>query len=335
MPLRPAALAARNSLRDALLPAATTRGPEMAGKEAKVVDSKAFFSEYHGHTIKHLAALLPLLPPKPRIWLAGDSSLDSKFWFPASAWRPAANGYEAALDPPRSRPDVAHQLNDLCAQRKLDFVAVNCAVEESTLASRSGGLREQDAFVRDHMGPEDVLVVSVGGNDIALRPSLTTMASMGALMALASDKAIDSGSAVGLGHFVDMFGPQVARYVGAICEKTKPRLVIPCMIYFPHEKPGGSWADTTLSLLQYNSNPSKLQKLIRKVYELGTCSVRVEGSKVAPCPLFEVLDPKPESGDYIARVEPSEDGGRKMAERFLEIIDRECSSGAGTANGAP
>jgi hypothetical protein len=37
-------------------------------------------------------------------------------------------------------------------------------------------------------------------------------------------------------------------------------------------------------------------------------------------PLFNALDGK-NSSDYIARVEPSSQGGRKMAEYLLDMID--------------
>ena len=36
----------------------------------------------------------------------------------------------------------------------------------------------QDQFVRDHIEATDTLVVSVGGNDVALRPSVATALSM-------------------------------------------------------------------------------------------------------------------------------------------------------------
>ena len=203
------------------------------------------------------------------------------------------------------------------------MVCVNCAIEESTLGSRSSALKPQDEFVRDHIADGDVLIASVGGNDIALRPSLATMASMTSLIAFASDSSIEDGTALGIGHFLDMFGRQTSAWIARLCAKAKPRLVIVNMIYFPHEKPGGSWADTTLSLLRYNSAPPRLQQLIRKVYELGTCTVAVAGCKVVPNAMFEDLDPTVDSTDYIARVEPSEIGGEKMAAKFVAIIEKE------------
>lgn len=294
---------------------------------SRSLDTNAFYSNYAGHLVPHLDFLLNNLPAdRPKVYLAGDSSLDNKFWFPASAWKPATNGYESILEPPKSRPDIAHLMNDIFKTKSSPFICINAAIEESTLGSRgssSSSLKEQDVFIRDHISTNDVLIVSVGGNDIALRPTPTTALSMGSLIAFSSDSAIDAGNAVGMGHFIDMFGPRVSSYIERMCEKAKPKLVIVCMIYYPHEKPGGSWADTTLSLLRYNTSPGRLQHLIRKVYELGTCQVQVQGVKVVPCPLFEILDPSVDSKDYIARVEPSEIGGKKMAERFVEIIERE------------
>lgn len=49
-------------------------------------------------------------------------------------------------------------------------------------------------------------------------------------------------------------------------------------------------------------------------------TIRIKGSEVIPTPLFNVLDGK-RSEDYIARVEPSALGGRKMAEFLLDLIE--------------
>lgn len=288
------------------------------------LSASAFYGEWAGHTTSDLSLLLANLPAKvPKVWLLGDSSLDNKAWPPASSWRPACNGYEVILEPPRSRPDIAYFLNKEFETRGIEYVCINGAVEESTLGSRASSLKPQDEFVRDHLAPDDILICSVGGNDIALRPSLSTVTSMTSLVAFASDAAIDAGNATGLAHFVDMFGRATEDWISRICAKTKPKLVIVNMIYYPHEKAGGSWADMSLSLLRYNTNPGRLQHLIRKVYELGTCTVNIEGTKVVPNALFDILDPRLDSTDYIARVEPSESGGAKMAAKFADIIERE------------
>lgn len=44
------------------------------------------------------------------------------------------------------------------------------------------------------------------------------------------------------------------------------------------------------------------------------------GSEVIPVPLFNALDGK-HTIDYVARVEPSAIGGKKLAEFLLDVID--------------
>ena len=57
--------------------------------------------------------------------------------------------------------------------------------------------------------------------------------------------------------------------------------------------------------------------------------IHIPGSETIPVPLFHALDGK-DSRDYIARVEPSSVGGRKMAEYILHIInDSTVSSSSG------
>ncbi len=134
--------------------------------------------------------------------------------------------------------------------------------------------------------------------------------------------SIRSGSAWCLPHFVNMFKTDVERYVSKIVEKTKPRAVIACMIYYPLEAQAAkqkSWADVPLMALGYNLWPSRLQTAIAKMYELATTKIEIPGVKVIPCALYETLDEK-NADDYVERVEPSVDGGRKMASRFVVDI---------------
>ena len=44
-----------------------------------------------------------------------------------------------------------------------------------------------------------------------------------------------------------------------IIEKTAPKMVLVNMIYYPDEVAGGSWADSSLSILGYNRDPEQLQ----------------------------------------------------------------------------
>ncbi len=139
-----------------------------------------------------------------------------------------------------------------------------------------------------------------------------------------------------------------------------------CMIYYPDESQTPSWANAALGALGYNRNPARLQLLIRKVFEEATryvydcalgafydsvhcraenesptptpkkSSIRIQGSQVIPVPLFVALDGT-RSEDYVARVEPSAIGGRKMAEFLLHVIHSELGHEAmiGMASSAP
>ena len=199
-----------------------------------------FYANYHGHTIAHLSTLLPLLrfaqPDAAIVWLIGDSSLDNKYWL-GGAQGNAVNGYEYALDPPRCAKDVAYWMNVVASKssQKRRYVVINAAVEESTLSDRQSKLLPHDEFVRDNLQKDDVVVCSVGGNDIALRPSGGTVCSMIGLNFFTSQSSIDSGNVSGcsMRHLQGLFRDAVSTYLARVTEKTAPRLVLPCMIYFP------------------------------------------------------------------------------------------------------
>ena len=59
--------------------------------------------------------------------------------------------------------------------------------------------------------------------------------------------------------------------------------------------------------------------------------ITIPGTEVIPVPFFNVLDGK-NSADYIARVEPSSQGGKKMAEYILDVIEAN-SPGYGSTTG--
>ena len=63
-------------------------------------------------------------------------------------------------------------------------------------------------------------------------------------------------------------------------------------------------------------------------------SISIKGSEVIPVALFNPLNGK-FSEDYVARVEPSSQGGEKMAEYLLDMIDHGSSSSSSQAPGVP
>ena len=59
--------------------------------------------------------------------------------------------------------------------------------------------------------------------------------------------------------------------------------------------------------------------LTNEISSTKNSTIRIPGSEVIPVPLFVPLDGT-NSEDYVARVEPSASGGKKMAEYLLHII---------------
>lgn len=292
----------------------------MSEPDENKINTSRFYYTYKGHPVSDLHTLhttaRSLRPGKPIIYLAGDSSLDNKHWLPPSTGIigiplpvPIPSIYPSILSEPHPKADIAFWLNHLLGPSS---TAINAAVEESTLRERESGKRllEQDTFIRDTITSNDILIVSVGGNDIALKPTFSTLCHMLVLAWLTPVWAMNSWT---LRHFVRLFRDETAAYIASLVSVTKPKAVIVCMIYYPLEvSPSRSWADLPLRALGYNLWPGRLQGAIRRMYEVGTRKVKVEGTRVVGCGLWEVLDGKGE-GDYVERVEPSVEGGRKMA----------------------
>jgi len=297
------------------------------------VDAVKFYAEYHGHPVPLLQQIHDKLRAggNRMVFLAGDSSLDNKHWlFPGvknaramhddTVTAPAVPKFAEVLHPPRMAQDVAYWVNKNLEGTQ--SVCINAAIEESTVGERSDDLLPQDEFIRDNVTGEDTIVVSLGGNDIALKPSKHTIFNIGMLKMVGFESWINSAPQTtwylrpwGLSHFVGLFKTEIEKYLNRVCEKNKPKKILVCMIYHPCES-GTGWADTTLSALGYDEKPSWLQSLIKAVFELATKQIRIEGVEVVPIPLFQILDPK-DSSDYLFRVEPSSTGGKKMADAFL------------------
>ncbi|KAK4890456.1 hypothetical protein LTR27_010863 [Elasticomyces elasticus] len=296
-----------------------------------------FYSEWAGHPIDDLRSIHSIIqaehPEKPIVYLAGDSSLDNKAWVPSTGPGgeplpvPVPDIYSVFLRTPKPKPDLTFWLNHFLGDKA---TALNTAVEASLLRQRDNALLPHDEFIRDHIGPRDVLIVSVGANDIALSPNTSTMRHMMQLAWLTPLSSIESGAASSLKYFKGMFGDQTKAYISRLVAKQKPLAVIVCMIYYPLEASAGaqpSWADTQLKALGYGLYPRQLQAAIKKMYEQTTQTISIEGMNVIPCPLFEVMDGKTKE-DYVARVEPSVAGGKKTASQLSQIINGILSSAA-------
>lgn len=319
--------------------------------EQDKVSAANYYSTYFGHDVEYLAEVKKQLLASGKssvIYLAGDSSLDNKFWFGERAQ--ALNGYENVLYPANMKTDVCYHLNSEAVRRGLNHVCcLNTAVEATSLNSRACcTLLDQDKFIRDNITSEDTLVVSVGGNDVALTPVLFTILNLLVLSWCVPVICLDNCSCAcpinthidlgccgcglpgclsggllgwppGIGYFVDLFKNRVGNYVRRLVGKTKPKKVVICMIYYLDEKATGSWADGMLGCMCYNAFPYRLQSAIRAMFRLATKRIRISGTEVVAFPLFEVLDGKT-SSDYLQRVEPSPKGGRKMAVAIMDAI---------------
>ncbi|TWU76983.1 hypothetical protein ED733_007399 [Metarhizium rileyi] len=294
------------------------------------INASRFYFEYKGHPVSDITSFhtttISQRPSRPIVYLAGDSSLDNKYWLPSSlpGGEPLPTEvpeiYKATLEPPRPKPDVAFWLNHFLGNRA---TALNLAVEASLLRERDSELLPHDKFIRNHIRAEDLLVVSVGANDIAMKPNISTICHMLLLAWLTPTSAIQNGTAWALGYFVKMFKSRVERYISRLVEKHVPRSIVVCMIYFPLEAQAArqkSWADISLGALGYNRWPGRLQAAITMMYELATREICVQGASVVPVAMFEVLDGKL-GDDYVERVEPSVEGGRKLALQLSSIIN--------------
>jgi hypothetical protein len=165
------------------------------------VNSKKFYAEYFGHKVKHLEILYPALrdASDSLIWTAGDSSLDNKYWFYDQ--QPAVGVYREVLDPPVSNADVTYWINYYLNenndrsgnQSRNRLAAINTAVEATTINERTYRLRPQDCFLRDNMQPNDTLIVSIGGNDVAMAPTPCTIASILGLLWCLPTACMESG----------------------------------------------------------------------------------------------------------------------------------------------
>ena len=239
------------------------------------IDANSFYREYHGHKVDHLQSIYTSVslesPKRSLIFLAGDSSLDNKYWLNKENDKSAINGYETFLSPPKMRPDVNYFINKrLFDQHDNRYFCINAAIEESTIGARklSNTLLAQDIFIQQYISNNDILVVSLGGNDLALRPTPSTAWNMLLMNYLNSLQMIEQGPSVawGINYFISMFKDDIKNYIIQIIGDKRPKKVIVCMIYYPDEKMTGSWADNTLGYLGYNSNPKSYKQQFIKFF---------------------------------------------------------------------
>ena len=75
---------------------------------------------------------------RPLVWLAGDSSLDNKYWIPGNTAE-AIGGYERVLQPPVSRQDVCYCLNREFVRRRSPYRCYICRERERERERENSG----------------------------------------------------------------------------------------------------------------------------------------------------------------------------------------------------
>ena len=214
------------------------------------IEDTGYYEYYHGHEVTDLRFVLQRLRElgcESSIFLCGDSSLDNKHWFfkkaeestsnKANAGKileyemknnditaPAVNGYESVLVPASARRG-ARMAKDVCywlnyhAPGNGKVCTIMSSVEASTAADRVDVTRKQtvkllkqDAFIRDNLTANDFVLMSVGGNDIAMAPTIATMVNIG-LLCYSPYWLIWLGLAPGYAHLVRWLGTMIVEYV--------------------------------------------------------------------------------------------------------------------------
>lgn len=283
------------------------------------INAVAYYDTYHGHEISYLKIIKNYFSQyfDKIVYFAGDSSLDNKYWINNSS--PAINGYGHILNPPTMKKDLCYHLSNCLIGN--DIGVINTAIEATTLEDRKTSILSQDCFIRDNIRSHDILIISIGGNDIALKPSLKTILNMACLVYLNSTETIKTGpdNTWGMNYFINIFKNDIKIYIEKLIEKTIPEKIIVCTIYYPDEKSTGSWADKLLGYIGYDKDPTHLQEIIKQIHKYAISQIKIDGVQIISYPMYKTLNGK-NTNDYVQRVEPSDVGGNKIAKKLSELI---------------
>lgn len=283
-----------------------------------------FYHRYLGHSVEDLRLLeqYARVQGKTIVWLAGDSTLDNKFWVLEcdDMAKQAPQNLKAVFDDEAfCRADVAYWMNTMNPHH----ITINTAVEEATIGSKMVNLNESDRFIQEHILEKDTLIVSIGGNDVAHKASFLTLLSL-AVIILATPMFLWQYLAwtPPMRHLDRLFRRDCEQYVESLVLKTKPKRVLLCTVYYP-DITGGKrrgWASEALKWLKYDSNPDRLQKFIDLIHDKCTSKIRVTGNtSIHHIALSQTLNGS-DTKYYVQRVEPSVNGGKKIAETFSAFL---------------
>ncbi len=308
----------------------STRSPKECLRLSESINTFDFYSEYYGHPLDLITTVHKSLREQGKriVWLLGDSSLDNKYWIgskiPIFYQAPLCNGYENifGLSGKKKQPfgvsDICFWINHCLNQKQSPFAAINCAVEASTLYDRCDTLLGHDEFVQTHLQKDDTIIVSIGGNDIILNPSLRIIVCL-FLAIYVIPEYFHSTSLfkfIFLSPLRTLFHDELKIYIDKICCHQKPCQIILCSYYYPCIN-GTGWADKMLKLAGYEKYPKKIQNL----FNIVSNDILPNSSEITRIDLSTILSPEDET-DYISRVEPSVTGGKKISQRFCDIMSQ-------------
>lgn len=164
---------------------------------------------------------------------------------------------------------------------------------------------DQERFARKNFKADDVLIVSLGSNDIAYsfhrdnepnevpatakheheRDALAQKNRSGVadLFDEADDaefeRLVTSAAHPAMQRLIEYYKDGVTAYLTDLLEGVDaanlPRKILVCMIYFPAEKHSHSWARNALDAMHYTKNPERLQLVIRTLFVKATSAIKL------------------------------------------------------------
>eukprot|EP00049_Salpingoeca_infusionum_P023771 m.13804 g.13804 ORF g.13804 m.13804 type:complete len:319 (+) comp6030_c1_seq1:152-1108(+) len=308
-----------------------------------------YYKSYYGHSRSHLEIAHDELRKRNKsiAFFVGDSTLDNKHWLfnPArgKVLQMASPLCTAAALPQygnlfgadgRMVKDVAYWTTRSLGQFDVSAAALNCAVEESTIGERETELFEQDYAMEELLTDQDYLVVSMGGNDVALKPSVRTIKDVLFITRCRKEGWFGFIHRRGISCLTRRFSSGIVSYLRRVLSTKKPKGLVICALYYPAVV-GSGWADTTLRLIKYDETPEPMQAVIREVYDgiLAHVQEAFPDIPIRLCKMYEALDPT-NAVDYVQRVEPSVEGGEKIGQLIAQTIldiERNIAGAATTA----
>lgn len=290
----------------------------------KKCTGEQYAEEHYGHKKEHLEALIALQKRslnKNIIYFAGDSALDNKYWLKNKAERqPAVNDLDKFFEDNKCIPDVEYWLNYYLDSAKQNFAAVNTAVEEARIydykdktSSQKAEVKMTSELIRNNITQNDYLVVNVGGNDVLLANEPRKKEEFKKLFS--SNQAEKEAA---MKFFVNFIRDDTQAMISAeLVSEQKPKGVVICTFYMPSwDADASSWSETVKLL---DGKEEEFLSFAQKIHTEAVSQIRITGTQIIPLPLYEHLTGK-DFGDYVDRVEPSSQGGKKMAKAIYDKI---------------